>query len=216
MGKKFDNKYYLKVSEYDYNNRLFLGIFCPNGDIHAVVTINLPEIPLKHDNRIFLDGSLSKHTKDKLIASKIISKPKEVQQYNMGRYEIADIDFDVLKEYDSKGVEEYLNNHSNKKSESFKQYSKKETTDLLEKNTRLVYVFDEEDELIVRYKDLPDVLVDFNDRFGLTNLRVCDYKNPSLEPLLTTIGYFLDRCDRKVRSDIIDRLMDLQTGEKKS
>ncbi len=83
----------------------------------------------------------------------------------------------------------------------------------MKKNTRLVYVSDGANEIVVRYEDLPDVIVDFNYKFGLTNLRVCDYKNPSLEPLLTTNGYFLDKCDLKVRADIIDRLIELQTGQ---
>ena len=38
-------------------------------------------------------------------------------------------------------------------------------------------------------------------------------ENPNIDkPLLTTIGYFLDKCDPDVRKDIIDRLVNLQTG----
>ncbi len=110
MKKKFNDKYYLKVSDYFYDGRLYIGIVSPNGNLYSDVTINLPEIPLKHNNQIFLNGDLSKSTKNKLIAKGIISKPKGIQQYNMGKYEIADVNFDVLKEYDSQGVEEFLKN----------------------------------------------------------------------------------------------------------
>ena len=41
-----------------------------------------------------------------------------------------------------------------------------------------------------------------------------DFDNLILdEPILTTIGYFLDKCDSNVRADIIDRLIGLQQGE---
>ena len=34
--------------------------------------------------------------------------------------------------------------------------------------------------------------------------------------MLSTVGYFLDKCDSNVRKDIIDRLMGLQLGEIKA
>ena len=70
------------------------------------------------------------------------------------------------------------------------------------------------EEFIIRYKDLPDVIVDLYNKFGF-NLKVYDYKMLSMDPILTTFGYFLNKCDGNVRKDIIDRLVKLQNDELK-
>jgi len=96
-----------------------------------------------------------------------------------------------------------------------KQYNEEEIKQLLNSNERLVYIDDGMEEFVARYEDLPDIIVDINEKMGHTeNLKVYDFENPNMDnPLLTTIGYFLDRCDPNVRKDIIDRLMGLQLGE---
>lgn len=96
-----------------------------------------------------------------------------------------------------------------------KQYNEEEIKQLLNSNERLVYIDDGMEEFVARYEDLPDIIVDINEKMGHTeNLKVYDFENPNMDkPLLTTIGYFLDRCDPDVRKDIIDRLMGLQLGE---
>ena len=95
----------------------------------------------------------------------------------------------------------------------FNQYNKEEIKKLLDDKTKLVYVDTGMEEVVARYEDLPDVIVGINEKLGSTNLKVYDFDNPSTTPILTTIGYFLDRCDRKVRDDIIDRLVELQTSD---
>lgn len=99
--------------------------------------------------------------------------------------------------------------------EILKFYNKDEIKQLLNSNERLVFIDNGSEEIVAKYDDLPDVIVDVNEKFGHTeNLRVYDFKQPNLEkPLLTTIGYFLDKCDPEVRADIIDRLVALQQGE---
>ena len=96
-----------------------------------------------------------------------------------------------------------------------KQYNEEEIKHLLNSNEKLVYIDDGIEEFVARYEDLPDIIVDINEKMGHTeNLKVYDFENPNMDkPLLTTIGYFLDRCDPDVRKDIIDRLMGLQLGE---
>ena len=96
-----------------------------------------------------------------------------------------------------------------------KQYNEEEIKQLLNSNERLVYIDDGMEEFVARYEDLPDIIVDINEKTGHTeNLKVYDFENPNMDkPLLTTIGYFLDRCDPGVRKDIIDRLIGLQQGE---
>ena len=69
-------------------------------------------------------------------------------------------------------------------------------------------------EVVARYEDLPDIIVDINDKLGyVVDLKVYDYQNPSSNPILTTFGPFLNKCDPKVREDIIDRLVKLQQEE---
>ena len=79
----------------------------------------------------------------------------------------------------------------------------------------MVYIDNGSEEFVARYDDLPDIIVDVNEKLGHTeNLKVYDFDNLILdEPILTTIGYFLDKCDPNVRADIIDRLIGLQQGE---
>lgn len=98
-----------------------------------------------------------------------------------------------------------------------KQYSKEEIKGLLQDNVRLVYIDDGMEEIVGRYEDLPDIIVDINEKLGHTeNLKVYDFDNPDMHnPLLTTTGFFLDKCDPIVRKDIIDRLISLQTGKAK-
>ena len=94
-------------------------------------------------------------------------------------------------------------------------YNEDEIKQLLNDKVKLVYIDNGSEEFVARYEDLPDIIVDVNEKLGHTeNLKVYDFKNPLLDtPILTTTGYFLDRCDPNVRKDIIDRLMGLQLGE---
>lgn len=98
---------------------------------------------------------------------------------------------------------------------TLKQYNEDEIKQLLSSNEKLVYIDNGIDEFVARYEDLPDIIVDVNEKFGHTeNLKVYDFNNPLYKiPILTTIGYFLNKCDSNVRNDIIDRLSGLQQGE---
>lgn len=94
------------------------------------------------------------------------------------------------------------------------QYNEEEIRQLLNSDERLVYIDDGVDEVAARYDDLADIIADLNVKSDYTkNLKVYDFDNLFLdEPILTTTGYFLDKCDPEIRRDIIDRLVDLQTG----
>lgn len=96
-----------------------------------------------------------------------------------------------------------------------KPYNKEEIKELLNSNVKLVYVDTGVEEIIARYEDLPDVIVDINDKLGITDLLVYEYGANSMTPILTTFGPFLNKCVPNVRSDIIDRLTSLQLGEDK-
>ena len=97
-----------------------------------------------------------------------------------------------------------------------KQYNEEEIKQLLNNNEKLVYIDNGIEEFVARYEDLPDIIVDVNEKLGHNqNLKVYNYGDEmyGLTPIITTIGYFLDRCDPNVRKDIIDRLIGLQQGE---
>lgn len=100
------------------------------------------------------------------------------------------------------------------KEKEFEFYTRNEIKKLLLSNERLVYADNGIDEVVVRYKDLPDFIVDMSRSMGnRCNLKVYKYPAETMTPLLTTIGEFLDKCDPDVRKDIIDRLIQAQTVE---
>ncbi len=99
--------------------------------------------------------------------------------------------------------------------EPFKYYETDEIKKILKSKEKLVYVDDGMNELVIRYQDIPDFIVDVNERLGMADLKVFDFHNPTLTPLLSTYGCFLNKCNPKVREDIIGRLVKLQTGEEK-
>lgn len=103
----------------------------------------------------------------------------------------------------------------NKEQGILNQYNEEEIRQLLNNNEKLVYIDNGSEEFVARYEDLPDIIVDVNEKLGHTeNLKVYGYDDIlNFNPILTTIGYFLDRCDQDVRKDIIDRLTGLQLGE---
>lgn len=83
---------------------------------------------------------------------------------------------------------------------------------LLNTQEHLVYVDNGIDEVVIRYKDIPDFIVDYNDKFGQTDLRFYEYGCEDLTPIITTFGMFLNKCNSEVREDIIERLIYLQQG----
>ena len=103
----------------------------------------------------------------------------------------------------------------NEKQGLLKQYNEEEIKQLLNDKVKMVYIDNGSEEFVARYEDLPDIIVDVNEKLGHNeNLKVYDFNDLVLnKPILTTIGYFLDKCDPEVRKDIIDRLMGLQQGE---
>ena len=83
----------------------------------------------------------------------------------------------------------------NEKQGILKQYNEEEIKQLLNDKVKMVYIDNGSEEFVARYEDLPDIIVDVNEKLGHTvNLKVYDFENPLLDkPIITTIGYFLDR-----------------------
>lgn len=98
--------------------------------------------------------------------------------------------------------------------DTFEFCTKGEIKNLLLSGEKLVYADNGIDEFVVKYKDLPDFIVDMSRSMcNRCELKIYKYPAESMTPILTTMGEFLDRCDPDVRADIIDRLVAVQTTE---
>lgn len=80
-------------------------------------------------------------------------------------------------------------------------------------NERLVFINDGIDEVIGRFIDLPDIIVDLNIKFGSKDLKIYNFVEPEDEPIITTYGMFLNKISPEDREQIIDRLNKLQQCE---
>ena len=98
-----------------------------------------------------------------------------------------------------------------KNNEEIVFYTQDEIRELLESKQKLVFVKTREDEVIARYEDIPDVIIDFFNKFVHTDMTFYDFE--TAEELLTTFGPFLHKCKPEVREDIIERLEKLQKHE---
>lgn len=97
-----------------------------------------------------------------------------------------------------------------KNNESLNLYTTEEIKELLKMEERLVFVDDGIDEVIARFIDLPDVIVDICRRFGYRDLKIYNFIEPTEEPIITTNGVYLDKCSPEDRQALIGRLVTLQ------
>lgn len=91
-----------------------------------------------------------------------------------------------------------------------KYYDENEVKQIIESKEKYVYVDDGMTEVIIKKDDIPDYIVYINRECGLTDLKMFDSDG---QQILNTLGEFLDRCNPIIREEIIDRLVNLQTGE---
>lgn len=96
-----------------------------------------------------------------------------------------------------------------------KFYAKEEIEKLINEREieRLVFVDDGIDEVIARFKDLPDIIVDLNRKFGSRDLKIYNFIEPEDEPIITTFGMYLNKISSQDRQEIIERLNKLQQYE---
>ncbi|MBO6233168.1 MAG: hypothetical protein J6N78_03830 [Clostridia bacterium] len=89
-------------------------------------------------------------------------------------------------------------------------YDENEVRKIIESKEKYVYVDDGMTEVIIKKEDIPDYIVYINRECGLTDLKMFDSDG---QQILNTLGEFLDKCNPIIREGIIDRLVNLQTGE---
>lgn len=97
--------------------------------------------------------------------------------------------------------------------EDLEFYSKEETRRILERDKNLYFADDGMDEVIIKFKDIPDFIVDVNRRIGSRDLKFYKVGKTEYGPQITTIGIFLDRIRLDLRRKLINRLMKLQLNE---
>ena len=106
IGNYKGDNLYLTIASYQNNNRIYIGVETEE-ELYADVTINLSDMYLLDDDYIFVNGDMTKDLRNFLEEKNIIGETFTTIQYNMGRYDMAKVDFNVLKEYDPKGFKEY-------------------------------------------------------------------------------------------------------------
>ena len=79
---------------------------------------------------------------------------------------------------------------------------------------RLVFIDDGIDEVIGRFKDLPNIIVDLNRKFGSKDLKIRNFIEPEEEPIIETFGMFLHKIFPEDRAEIIEDLNKLQQYDK--
>lgn len=106
IGNYKGDNLYLTIASYQNNNRIYIGVETEE-ELYADVTINLSDMYLLDDDYIFVNGDMTKDLRNFLEEKNIIGETFTTIQYNMGRYDMAKVDFNILKEYDLKGFKEY-------------------------------------------------------------------------------------------------------------
>lgn len=99
------------------------------------------------------------------------------------------------------------------KNNKLNQYNEAEIKELIDNDVKLVFLDTGFNEVVVRYDDLPDIIVDLNKRFGVDALNVYDIKDFYFKtPIITTAGMYLKKCDSNTRKEINGRLQELILG----
>ncbi|MBP3595887.1 MAG: hypothetical protein J6J60_00580 [Clostridia bacterium] len=97
-------------------------------------------------------------------------------------------------------------------SDELEFYTEEEIREMIAKKERYVYVDNGLENFVIRRQDIPDFIVYINREIDSTDLEIFDPEEGNLV-IIRTCGEFLDKCESEVREEIIERLIQLQTGE---
>lgn len=179
------------------------------------------DVGYRNKEPIALVERTTKYGKEYIIGFNYEIKDNKIQ-WGYGYYYDADItkaknDFkkvlaggnlaDTFKE--NKEKESVMENDSNE----LQFYNETEIRDIIKNNENLYFADSGIDEVIVKFDDIPDFIVDINRKQGLVDLKFYKMENDVYEPDITTMGEFLDKVKPEIREKIIDRLVKLQMGE---
>ena len=94
----YNNENLFLISGKYFNERLYLGLVNEEGELWADITINLPVISCAKDE-IFINGDISKELKEKIFSSNVFKKTDRKIRYNLGTYDLAKVNLDLIQEY---------------------------------------------------------------------------------------------------------------------
>ena len=94
-----------------------------------------------------------------------------------------------------------------------KFYTEEEIKNLIEAKSDFYFADDGVSEVIIKFEDIPDFIVDYNRNLEIRDLKFFKMGKEVYEPDITTKGEFLDKIDPSLREKIIDRLIKLQQNE---
>lgn len=89
---------YIEKDKYTTNGRIYLGLVTIDGELFDDITINLPDKEL-NNHEICLNSNLQNDIKNKLYETDVFINLSKEEQYNMGRYNIVQVNEALLKEY---------------------------------------------------------------------------------------------------------------------
>ena len=111
IGKFKGDNLYLTVASYQNNKRIYVGVDTEE-ESYADLTINLTDLMIPDEDYIFVNGDMTRDLRNFLEEKGIISEAIETYQYNMGKYDMVQVNFDLLKKYDPDGFKEFEKNKS--------------------------------------------------------------------------------------------------------
>lgn len=97
IGVFNNEELYLRISKYRNNNRIYIGLETKE-EPYADLTINLPDMMIPSREFVFISGDISNDLKDFLKEKGLILETFGTYQYNYGRYDMVEINFEKLKE----------------------------------------------------------------------------------------------------------------------
>lgn len=103
----------LKVGRYAYEDRLYIGIISYGEDgpePFADMTVNIPMYSLE-PNEAFISGDISKDLLNFIRTNKLGKVLPYTVQSGYGKYAAVSFDLERLKEFDPKGVSEFMKTH---------------------------------------------------------------------------------------------------------
>ena len=121
IGKKLKTPYgdlIVKAYSYQNNGRLAILLYTEDGELFEDLTINLSNMMTLEIDEGFISSDIELINNEKfniidtLEKLNIIKENYGKKQYNIGRYTHVRFNLDVLKEYDSEGIEKFLKENS--------------------------------------------------------------------------------------------------------
>lgn len=114
---------------------------------------------------------------------------------------------DTFKE--NKKEERVMENDSNE----LQFYNETEIRNIITNKDELYVVDDEIAEVIIKFEDIAYFIVDTNRKKGVVNLNFYKIGGDPYQPDIATKGEFIKKINPKIRENISDRLIKLQTGK---